>query len=134
LWNYNPINDHLFGDHWNGEDFSIFSPEKPANRSQSLNESILRQNKKLSSIPMERLPERCNSVAEFLTEPPMPMERRKSIGHIPLPETHFEILSSAFFDRVKPDVHDGGRALDAVIRPCKAYYLNVRCSKDQWNP
>ncbi|RIB29178.1 Glycoside Hydrolase Family 5 protein [Gigaspora rosea] len=26
LWNYNPLNDNIHGDHWYGEDFSIYSP------------------------------------------------------------------------------------------------------------
>ncbi|CAG8469622.1 6308_t:CDS:2 [Paraglomus brasilianum] len=26
LWDYNPTNDNTYGDHWNGEDFSIYSP------------------------------------------------------------------------------------------------------------
>ncbi|KAF9586223.1 hypothetical protein BGW38_008433, partial [Lunasporangiospora selenospora] len=29
LWNYNATNDNRYGDHWNGEDFSIFSLDSP---------------------------------------------------------------------------------------------------------
>ncbi|KAF9101996.1 hypothetical protein BGX27_011232 [Mortierella sp. AM989] len=29
LWNYNATNDNMYGDHWNGEDFSIFSLDSP---------------------------------------------------------------------------------------------------------
>ncbi|KAF9566428.1 hypothetical protein EC968_003739 [Mortierella alpina] len=29
LWNYNTTNDNTHGDHWNGEDFSIFSLDSP---------------------------------------------------------------------------------------------------------
>ncbi|KAG0236183.1 hypothetical protein BGW41_000544 [Actinomortierella wolfii] len=29
LWNYNATNDNQYGDHWNGEDFSIFSLDSP---------------------------------------------------------------------------------------------------------
>ncbi|KAF9290114.1 hypothetical protein BGZ88_007486 [Linnemannia elongata] len=29
LWNYNATNDNTYGDHWNGEDFSIFSLDSP---------------------------------------------------------------------------------------------------------
>ena len=29
LWNYNATNDNTHGDHWNGEDFSIFSLDSP---------------------------------------------------------------------------------------------------------
>ncbi|KAG0002340.1 hypothetical protein BGZ80_005363 [Entomortierella chlamydospora] len=40
LWNYNATNDNTYGDHWNGEDFSIFSLDSPhgspdPNRSRS---------------------------------------------------------------------------------------------------
>ncbi|KAF9353734.1 hypothetical protein BGX26_008506 [Mortierella sp. AD094] len=40
LWNYNATNDNTYGDHWNGEDFSIFSLDSPQgspdpNRSRS---------------------------------------------------------------------------------------------------
>jgi hypothetical protein len=69
-----------------------------------------------------------------MSSEPAEMKRRQSVGHIAPPETHFEILSSAFFDSAKPELHNGGRALDAVIRPCKFYYLNIRCSKDKWDP
>lgn len=36
LWNYNPANTNEFGDHWNGEDFSIFSPTAIAEADQVL--------------------------------------------------------------------------------------------------
>ena len=29
MWNYNTTNDNTHGDHWNGEDFSIFSLDSP---------------------------------------------------------------------------------------------------------
>lgn len=28
LWNYDVCNDHEYGDHWNGENFSIYSAKK----------------------------------------------------------------------------------------------------------
>lgn len=28
LWNYDVCNDHEYGDHWNGENFSIYSVKK----------------------------------------------------------------------------------------------------------
>ncbi|KAF9580325.1 hypothetical protein BGW38_003073 [Lunasporangiospora selenospora] len=36
LWNYNTTNDNTYGDHWNGEDFSIFSLDSPLS-TQGLN-------------------------------------------------------------------------------------------------
>ena len=129
LWNYNPINDNFYGDHWNGEDFSIFSPEQPAIRTQSLNDALVRFKDKQLSVQLDRFAERSQSVTEFLDLPekvrgrPEVLSRRRSVDILPTPETHFDIVS-AFFDTAKPEVHHGGRALDAVIRPCKFYFLD----------
>lgn len=119
MWNYNPLNDNFYGDHWNGEDFSIFSPEKVAIRAKSLNESLLRSKELASPVPLEKLSRQSRSVAEFLNDAPkgIMFERARSFEMTPTPTTHFDILSSPI-DSSKPGLHDGGRALDAVIRPC----------------
>ncbi|RUS13122.1 LOW QUALITY PROTEIN: hypothetical protein BC938DRAFT_478099, partial [Jimgerdemannia flammicorona] len=42
LWNYNPANDNHYGDHWNGEDFSIYSPSGAQRSSASLRHRLNR--------------------------------------------------------------------------------------------
>ncbi|KAG0368828.1 glycoside hydrolase superfamily [Gamsiella multidivaricata] len=39
LWNYNTTNDNTYGDHWNGEDFSIFSLDSPRRSPHLINGS-----------------------------------------------------------------------------------------------
>ncbi|KAJ1537843.1 hypothetical protein HK405_014312, partial [Cladochytrium tenue] len=45
LWNYNPGNDNIFGDHWNGEDFSIYSPKPSPSVSPIASRSSLRRDR-----------------------------------------------------------------------------------------
>ena len=47
--------------------------------------------------------------------------RRRSSGTVNLPTGHFDLLDS-FFDAGRSQVHHGGRALDAVIRPCNSCF------------
>ncbi|KAH6561401.1 hypothetical protein BASA83_002406 [Batrachochytrium salamandrivorans] len=48
LWNYNPHNDNAFGDHWNGEDFSIYS--------RTNSNAPSGENSRQNSRPITRLP------------------------------------------------------------------------------
>ena len=149
LWNYNPLNDNLFGDHWNGEDFSIFSPfigKTP--RSMSLRDTKRPNIQIESKTPMAPPMEKAGSLArsqstgsiqifseikkkadpfeiDKLDDTFGPRSKRRSAGsphHPPLPDGQFELTDFYFEDEINsdPDHHVGGRALDAVIRPYAA--------------
>jgi hypothetical protein len=92
LWNYNPYNDNYYGDHWNGEDFSIFS--HPVQTAFSGNPNLVKElNGKI--IPQ--------------------------IQEVPTPGSAFDLIETFFSENftVKHAAH-GGRALDAVVRPYAA--------------
>jgi hypothetical protein len=90
LWNYNPHNDNFYGDHWNGEDFSIFSnPVQTAFGSQqlgTLHGKIFAEHQELKS-------------------PDSPFDLIENFFN-----DHFKDQHAAH----------GGRALDAVVRPYAA--------------
>ncbi|KAG0302259.1 hypothetical protein BGZ98_007660 [Dissophora globulifera] len=69
LWNYNATNDNTHGDHWNGEDFSIFSLDSPQgslgpdSRSSTPTTSTLRQ--QAPNFAKEVMKRSANSGADF---------------------------------------------------------------------
>ncbi|KAI8805439.1 glycoside hydrolase superfamily [Cladochytrium replicatum] len=52
LWNYNAANDNDFGDHWNAEDFSIYSP-KPKRKLQTSSATKAGQSLPSPTTPFE---------------------------------------------------------------------------------
>ncbi|KAI8915672.1 glycoside hydrolase superfamily [Gorgonomyces haynaldii] len=104
LWNYNPLNTNDHGDHWNGEDFSIFSKQAVEEAAEAL-----------KAHENARDEEREHSLHPGPRSPTSPMSRRSSISSY-APHTPFDISDLIY---APPDEghHIGGRALDAVIRP-----------------
>ncbi|KAJ3122641.1 hypothetical protein HK100_011896 [Physocladia obscura] len=146
LWNYNPGNDNTHGDHWNGEDFSIFSPNAincpsprgiPRRRDYSTpsdisdsdtadtHEQDMKQNISFDSTTRIAA---AKKLPKLETKPYDEQHHQKrasilSLDHIPV--SPFEITEYTFLDAPlegDPDHHHhrGGRALDAAIRPYAA--------------
>ncbi|KAI9333829.1 glycoside hydrolase superfamily [Obelidium mucronatum] len=123
LWNYNPDNDNEFGDHWNGEDFSIFSPN-------SSKPNTPKGTPKISDTPSETPPIPNPVSLHNKSTPPITPPRSKTItkpqpDHDHVPESPFEITGRSYTNEpMEGDPvhshHIGGRALDAAIRPYAA--------------
>ncbi|KAJ3105467.1 hypothetical protein HDU97_008083 [Phlyctochytrium planicorne] len=147
LWNYNPMNDNTYGDYWNGEDFSIYSP-KPA-RSMSTSNSVtsissllgppaVGTSESLPEVPTKpkvgksKLTDITTDILENALTPTEKSNLEKAPSTEQIPTSPFEITNIYFHDdelalEGDPDHHhhEGGRALDAIVRPYAAKVAGV---------
>ena len=125
LWNYNPINDNLFGDHWNGEDFSIFSPS-----TSGMASTLAKVFDSLKAVSDYTVPMARSSISDYSNphsrSNSAPIDdnilhsklNRKSVSpSSATPKEQFEINEKFFESELDTVNHVGGRALDAIVRP-----------------
>ena len=123
LWNYNPHNTHVYGDLWNGEDFSIFSKEamdeaEYFRRHIEIEAGVAPppekdlKDKKDGQVHPENLKVQTTGVG---STSPYLTPQRNSFSSPYTPHTPFDIADLLY--EPPADKTSGGRALDAVIRP-----------------
>ncbi|KAJ3414951.1 hypothetical protein HDV05_005782 [Chytridiales sp. JEL 0842] len=141
LWNYNPSNTNTHGDHWNGEDFSIYSPQpsRPESRTTSrgtsrsasrtpstTNLAEMSEQQRMKSESPPKFKREPSKLVSDITTSLIKQGSDSSIGSTgSLPTSPFEITNLYFEEEElegHPDHehHTGGRVLDAVIRPYAA--------------
>ncbi|KAJ3264783.1 hypothetical protein HDU77_007632 [Chytriomyces hyalinus] len=148
LWNYNPGNDNTHGDHWNGEDFSIYSPNAsvPASRTASpmgsrpsspiigrkARPAVAPSKLNITSSnegPSHNTLSTSTSTSSGLTKPGS--TKAAAPPSPTTPTSPFEIMGRGIPDvnALEGDpnhfLHVGGRALDAVVRPYAAKIAGV---------
>ncbi|KAL1918909.1 uncharacterized protein VTP21DRAFT_2290 [Calcarisporiella thermophila] len=102
LWNYNPVNDNERGDHWAGEDFSIYTLSHSTTTPKSLSPG---------DSDGEILKAKCVATTSGLMTPP---------GSSLLEAASMLVENQLKSEEDHDTIHVGGRALDAIIRPYAA--------------
>ncbi|KAG0297236.1 hypothetical protein BGZ98_000663 [Dissophora globulifera] len=149
LWNYNTTNDNTYGDHWNGEDFSIFSLDSPRPSPRTANgrrltpsasnPSLRQQAPNFAKEVMRRAASQSGGGNTPVTDgtDSSDMEDSATIqgdkknerddeadtiheDDSPFDRSYFRFDHEESNDGPDHEAHLGGRALDAVIRPYAA--------------
>ncbi|GJJ73555.1 endoglycosylceramidase [Entomortierella parvispora] len=125
LWNYNTTNDNTHGDHWNGEDFSIFSLDSPKMAGDSPVGSLRQQAPSFAKEVMKRAALESAAPLDDDTD----VSYKDSDNEIetlgieddsPFDRAYFSFDHEESDDGRDHVHHIGGRALDAVVRPYAA--------------
>ncbi|CAG8592840.1 3277_t:CDS:10 [Paraglomus brasilianum] len=129
LWNYNPTNDNTYGDHWNGEDFSIYSPLPKSKTNNSTTQTITitatpisADDKKMTKHRPAKKELKVQTMFENEREQRQERDADNKYGTEKSPTSPFELMQVHFWDQEDENDEDhyhhiGGRVLDAVLRP-----------------
>ncbi|CAG8433715.1 11275_t:CDS:2 [Ambispora gerdemannii] len=139
LWNYNPLNDNTHGDHWNGEDFSIYSPlpksktisdtittetkiSKYSKNGTTNTKTTIKQKRTFQKLEIQTTLENTQIQSSNDSDNNESAESQLSPTS---PTTPFDLTQVHFLDQsdgTDEDHHHhiGGRVLDAVLRPYAA--------------
>ncbi|CAG8441294.1 4032_t:CDS:10 [Acaulospora colombiana] len=134
LWNYNPTNDNIHGDHWYGEDFSIFSPPPT--------KTVVSELPSVTAIPADVYPssqlksqvQKGLTIETFIAKEQMYLDSMEgpdaevyaecttTSPTSPFNLNPWEFDQESFYD---PSHNTGGRVLDAVLRPYASKFPGI---------
>ena len=126
LWNYNPTNDNTYGDHWNGEDFSIYSPLPTSKKTNLTAQTItitataISDDKKTFKHKSSKNELKVQTMFENEREQRQERDANNKYGTEKSPTSPFELMQVHFCDQEDENDEDhyhhiGGRVLDAVL-------------------
>jgi hypothetical protein len=135
LWNYNPVNSSFkYGDCWNKEDFSIYCPEDPlilstiglrTGYSKKHKHRLRRRNSSVAILksghdhrPHQEVPSILSTDSLELLDPlstKCVSVTESSLSCAPLSPVRLQLTPDQLQNLI--DVYEGGRALEAFIRP-----------------
>ncbi|GJJ76555.1 endoglycosylceramidase [Entomortierella parvispora] len=116
LWNYNATNDNTHGDHWNGEDFSIFSLDSPQGTPESYRSgspcsearmTLRQQSPSFAREVMKRAATASGDVSEKLY-----IRQPGQIDTTGMSEILIEVNDQPYVDETKEENDDGYRSSD----------------------
>jgi hypothetical protein len=125
LWNYNPTNDNTHGDHWYGEDFSIFSRSSNEKPIKTITETTITKTRKTKANGVVKSVT-TNQKLQIQTKFPNTFETPTidNLDNNPTsptsPTSPFDLTQVHFWEQEDGSDneqfhHQGGRVLEAVL-------------------